>query len=153
MTQERFSNSMVLNFHKKRKAKFAPPRPNFTGPRTEKLSCRPWITDQWWFKFLKLIKEPNFEHLQNPIFSLFHVIIFWLNGIIKQNIWGTTSNEKNLKKSPPSNNHFTSNNSPLPLRGHVTNASFKQWGWNLSDARNWQSTQKLPYTWNLRGNT
>ena len=41
---------------------------------------------------------------------------------------------------------------PLPLRGHVTNASFKQWVRILRDSKNWQSTQKLSYTQNLRGN-
>ena len=35
--------------------------------------------------------------LIKPMFSIFDVIIFRFNGIIKQNIQGTTSNEQYLK--------------------------------------------------------
>ena len=47
---------------------------------------------------------------------------------------------------------YQQSNRPLALRGHVTNASFKQWIGIFADAKNCQSTQKLSYTRNLRGN-
>ena len=43
-------------------------------------------TDQWRFKLWKLIKEPNLIQLKKPKFSLFDAIIFWFNGILKQNL-------------------------------------------------------------------
>ena len=47
------------------------------------------------------------------MFSLFDVIVFRFHGKIKQNSQGMTSSEQYLKKLPPSNNHFPSNNHPL----------------------------------------
>ena len=53
--------------------------------------------DQWEFKLCsrgywhwKFIKEPNMEHFISPRSVFFYLIIFWFNGIIKQNVWGTT---------------------------------------------------------------
>ena len=43
---------------------------------------------------LKINQGTKFGALKKPMFSLFDVIIFLFNGIIKQNILGTTSSEQ-----------------------------------------------------------
>ena len=46
---------------------------------------------------LKISQGTKFGTLKRPKFSLFDVTIFWFNGIMKQNIKGTTSSEQYLK--------------------------------------------------------